>query len=139
MSFARFSYVREIGGPAEIARDADVPVALASVVKVIIGVAFARAVVAGTLDAGEVVTVPARYQIGGAGTAGTLLEAIWTDRAGPGEACALVRGWMSQVITKHGLAAAFPDGVRVASKTGAVDRLRRDFDTPGVRSGAVTA
>ncbi|WP_203842943.1 serine hydrolase [Winogradskya humida] len=243
-----FLYVREVGGTDEVAMAADAPVVLASVVKVIVAVAFARAVVAGELDPAEVVTVPARYQVGGAGTAGcsgpvtmtladlalfmltmsdnaatdvifqrvghpavnavvedlglhnthvrgdiesvllsivtdlalpeptdvddriaeagpaavwalscidpartnastardigTLLEAIWTDRAAPPRACALVRSWMSQAFTTHGLAAAFPDGVKVAAKTGTLPAIRNEAGVvtyPDGRSYVVAA
>jgi beta-lactamase class A len=223
--------VREVDGPGLVEVDAEVPVSVASVVKVIVAVAFARAVVAGEIDPAEVVPVPARYRIGGAGTAGcagpvslalgdlavfmmsmsdnaatdviyqrvgqealdavvadlelrdtyvrgdmewtglgavaelgladatdldgqfrragdavwqlglidpargnastardvgTLLAAIWTDRAAGPEACALVRTLMSQAITTHGLAAAFPDGVGVAAKTGTLPAVRNE-------------
>jgi hypothetical protein len=62
-------HVQKIGGTKAVEVDADVPVCVASVVKVI--VAFARAVSAGELDPAGIVTVRARYRIGGgAGTAG---------------------------------------------------------------------
>jgi beta-lactamase class A len=227
-----FVHVREVGTKEAVELNADVPVCLASVVKVIFAVAFARKVVAAQLDAAEQVTVPAQYRVGGSGTAGcagpvtmalgdlalfmlsmsdnaatdvifhrvgrasidaviadlelpdtyvrntmesgarsvveelrlprmddldgqlrgadpaairqlswidpqrgnastardigTLLEAVWTDRAAPPEACAMVRGWMAQVITTHGLAAAFDDGVTVASKTGTIPLVRNE-------------
>lgn len=47
-----------------------------------------------------------------------LLELIWTDRAGPGSACARVRAHMSGQLTRHRLAAGFPAPCWVAAKSG---------------------
>ncbi|MEV4518381.1 serine hydrolase [Dactylosporangium sp. NPDC049525] len=47
-----------------------------------------------------------------------LLGLIWRDEAGPADACAAVRGLMFRQLFSTRLAAAFPDGVRVAGKTG---------------------
>ncbi|WP_327004265.1 class A beta-lactamase-related serine hydrolase [Dactylosporangium sp. NBC_01737] len=47
-----------------------------------------------------------------------LLGLIWRDEAGPAEACAAVRGLMFRQLFSTRLAAAFPDDVRVAGKTG---------------------
>jgi len=65
-----FMHVRELGTAQGIDLDADAPVALASVVKIVVAVAFARAVTAGVIDPRERVRVPAALQIGGTGTAG---------------------------------------------------------------------
>lgn len=50
----------------------------------------------------------------------TLLRLIWSDQAGPPQACERVRQLMHQQLTKHRLAAAFPPPVRVAAKTGSL-------------------
>lgn len=69
---AGFLHVREIGKPAGIDVGADTLVAVASVAKILIAVGFARAVAAATIDETERVVIPARYQVGGTGTAGCL-------------------------------------------------------------------
>jgi beta-lactamase class A len=50
----------------------------------------------------------------------TLLRLIWSDSAGPPQACQRVRQLMSQQLTKHRLAAAFPPPARVAAKSGSL-------------------
>ncbi len=50
----------------------------------------------------------------------TLLRLIWTDQAGPPEACQRVRKLMGQQLTKHRLAAAFPPPATVAAKSGSL-------------------
>jgi beta-lactamase class A len=58
---------------------------------------------------------------------GDLLEAIWTDRAGPPDACALVRSLMSHQVTAHRLASGFPaNDVVVAGKTGTLPAVRNE-------------
>lgn len=76
-------HVRGLDGGGEIAIDADVPAVLASVFKLPIVVAYARAVAAGTLDPGERTTVTARDRSGGVGTAGCAddVEMSWRDLA----------------------------------------------------------
>ncbi|GLW13078.1 serine hydrolase [Microtetraspora sp. NBRC 13810] len=67
-----FLHAHEIGaddGP-EVSAGADEPVVLASVFKIVVAVAFARAVEAGRLEETETATVGPRYRIGGIGTAG---------------------------------------------------------------------
>jgi beta-lactamase class A len=54
----------------EVAVDADAPVSAASVIKILVAVAFARKVVAGILDPRERIEVPAPLRMGGSGTAG---------------------------------------------------------------------
>ncbi|MFI0943271.1 serine hydrolase [Streptomyces sp. NPDC021020] len=61
---------------------------------------------------------PARTTSGTARDVTTLLRLIWQDRAGPAAACAWVRELMSRQAFRHRLASGFPDGVRVAAKTG---------------------
>ena len=70
------------GGP-EVAVRADEPVVLASVFKILVLTAYARAISAGTLDPQDRGTVTARYRIGGIGTAGFLddVEVSWRDLA----------------------------------------------------------
>lgn len=65
-----FVHVREIGGARSVSVDADAEVAVASVVKIIFCLAFARQVAVGALDAAERARVPTGCQVGGAGTAG---------------------------------------------------------------------
>ncbi|MET9263552.1 serine hydrolase [Amycolatopsis sp. NPDC004079] len=56
----------------------------------------------------------------------TLLDAIWTDRAGEPEACERVRTIMAQQIWPHRLSSGFPSGVRVAAKTGTLPGIRNE-------------
>lgn len=55
-----------------------------------------------------------------------LLRAIWTDRAGPAGACALVRQMMSRQENTQRLASGFPDEVAVAGKTGTLPTVRNE-------------
>jgi beta-lactamase class A len=50
----------------------------------------------------------------------TLLRAIWTDEAGPAEACARVRWLMARQLTRNRIAGGFGPGVGVAAKSGAL-------------------
>ncbi|WP_350351787.1 serine hydrolase [Microbacterium sp. A8/3-1] len=80
-----YLHAREIGvadGP-EVEVRADEPVVLASVFKILVLVAYVRAVEAGELDPTERTTVTARYRTGGVGTAGFAddVEASWRDLA----------------------------------------------------------
>jgi len=50
----------------------------------------------------------------------TLLRLIWTDAAGPPQACRRVRKLMGQQLTRHRLAAAFPPPATVAAKSGSL-------------------
>jgi beta-lactamase class A len=50
----------------------------------------------------------------------TLLRLIWSDRAGPPQACERVRQLMSQQLTKHRLASGFRPPSRVAAKSGSL-------------------
>ncbi|WP_116203700.1 serine hydrolase [Amycolatopsis circi] len=61
----------------------------------------------------------------------TLLDAIWTDRAGEPEACERVRTIMAQQIWPHRLSSGFPSGVAIAAKTGTLPGIRNE-------AGAVT-
>jgi len=55
-----------------------------------------------------------------------LLDAIWTDRAGPAEACAEVRSIMARQIWPHRLSSGFPSEVQIAAKTGTLPGLRNE-------------
>jgi beta-lactamase class A len=68
---------------AEVALDADVPVVLASVFKVLLLLEYARQVVAGQLDPTERVRVGAADRLGGVGTAGCEdeVDISWRDLA----------------------------------------------------------
>ena len=226
-------YVAEIGGSRSVSVNAELPVVLASVVKIVVCAAFARQVAAGALDPRQRIDVPDELRLGGAGATGcldpvqmslrdlarsmmtvsdnaatdvvlehtgdaaiahlldelglsetrvrggmhwghmrvvqalglptprdldgqlrradpqailalpwldpahantstpreiaALLEAIWSDRAGPPAACAFVREVMGEVLTTHGLAAAFAGtGATVAAKTGTVPTIANE-------------
>ena len=49
-----------------------------------------------------------------------LLRLIWTDQAGPAEACARVRWLMARQVTRDRLGRGFGPGVQVAAKSGAL-------------------
>jgi beta-lactamase class A len=55
-----------------------------------------------------------------------LLRLIWTDAAGPREACALVRDLMHRQVFRHRLVTGFPDDVTVAAKTGTLPGLHME-------------
>src|SRR5256885_13260469 len=65
-------HVSDIDGPAAVAIGSDEPVVLASVVKVLVAVEFARQVVAGQLDPTERVRVRAGDRLRGGGAPGRL-------------------------------------------------------------------
>jgi beta-lactamase class A len=56
----------------------------------------------------------------------TLLRLIWTDQAGPAQACRQVRQLMSRQLTRHRLAAAFAPPVRVSAKSGGLVGIVRN-------------
>jgi beta-lactamase class A len=56
----------------------------------------------------------------------TLLQLIWSEQAGPSVACRRVRQLMSQQLTKHRLAAAFPPPARVSAKSGSLAGIIRN-------------
>jgi beta-lactamase class A len=56
----------------------------------------------------------------------TLLEAIWTDRAAPAEACGRIRAIMAQQIWPHRLSSGFDNGVQIAAKTGTLPAVRNE-------------
>ncbi|MEV4199519.1 serine hydrolase [Micromonospora globbae] len=66
---------------------------------------------------------PQRTTSGTARDITRLLALIWRDEAGPAQACAMVREWMSRQLFWTRLAAGFPPGVRVAGKTGTLPGL----------------
>jgi beta-lactamase class A len=76
-----FVHARDLDGGAEIGLRADDPVVLASVFKIPIAVAYARAVAAGRLDPKGRARVEARDRLGGVGTAGNAddVEMSWRD------------------------------------------------------------
>ncbi|MEV5436149.1 serine hydrolase [Streptomyces sp. NPDC052682] len=55
-----------------------------------------------------------------------LLGLIWSDAAGPPQACAHVRDLMSRQVFRHRLASGFPDDVTVAAKTGTLPGLHME-------------
>ncbi|MFC0597226.1 serine hydrolase [Streptomyces palmae] len=56
-----------------------------------------------------------------------LLTLVWTDRAGPPEACARLRRLMAHQVNWHRLAAAFPEEVAVAAKSGTLPGVRNEI------------
>lgn len=70
---------------------------------------------------------PARANCSTAREIGTLLAAIWTDAAGPADACAFVRGVMAEQVVDARIPSGFPiDGVHVAGKTGTLPAIRNE-------------
>ena len=57
-----------------------------------------------------------------------LLRGIWTDQAGPAEACARVRDLMAHQLTPHRLASGFGPPVRVAASSGGLLGVVRNED-----------
>jgi beta-lactamase class A len=55
-----------------------------------------------------------------------LLDAIWTDRAAPADACDRVRAIMADQIWPHRLASGFDSDVQVAGKTGTLPSVRNE-------------
>lgn len=55
-----------------------------------------------------------------------LLSLIWSDGAGPAEACAEVRRIMALQVWPHRLSSGFADGVAVAAKTGTLPGIRNE-------------
>jgi beta-lactamase class A len=55
-----------------------------------------------------------------------LLSLMWSDSAGPAEACAEVRRIMALQVWPHRLSSGFPDGVSVAAKTGTLPGIRNE-------------
>ncbi|MCA1726828.1 MAG: class A beta-lactamase-related serine hydrolase [Actinobacteria bacterium] len=66
----------------------------------------------------------------------TLLGLIWTDRAGPPEACAEVRRIMALQAWPHRLRSGFPDGVATPGKTGTLPGLRNESGVVEYPDGA---
>lgn len=55
-----------------------------------------------------------------------LLQLIWTDQAGPPEACAEVRRVLGLQVWPHRLRSGFPDHIAVAGKTGTLPFARNE-------------
>ena len=55
-----------------------------------------------------------------------LLRLVWSDAAGPPEACAFVRDLMGRQVFRHRLVSGFPDDVAVAAKTGTLPGLHME-------------
>jgi beta-lactamase class A len=56
----------------------------------------------------------------------SLLAAVWTDRAGPPEACAFVRDAMARQENTQRIASGFGEGVTTAGKTGTIPFVRNE-------------
>ncbi len=69
---------------------------------------------------------PARTSASTAREIVDLLEAIWTDRAGPPAACGLVRSLMAQQIWPHRISSGFGDDAHIAAKTGTLPAIRNE-------------
>nr|WP_203622420.1 serine hydrolase [Streptomyces sp. SID8499] len=65
-----------------------------------------------------------------------LLRLVWSDAAGPPDACALVRELMGRQVFRHRLASGFPDGVTVAAKTGTLPGLHMEAGVVRYPDGA---
>ena len=55
-----------------------------------------------------------------------LLQLLWTDRAGPAQACAECRRIMALQVWPHRLSSGFGDGVKVSGKTGTLPGIRNE-------------
>jgi beta-lactamase class A len=55
-----------------------------------------------------------------------LLQAIWTDRAGPPQACAAMRTAMGQQLTRHRIASGFGSSVAAAATSGGLMGIARN-------------
>ncbi|WP_329083853.1 MULTISPECIES: serine hydrolase [unclassified Streptosporangium] len=64
-----------------------------------------------------------------------LLGLIWRDEAGPPEACAAVRDYMTRQIFWTRIASGFPPGTRVAAKTGTLPGLHMEAGVVEYPSG----
>ncbi|MBT2412319.1 serine hydrolase [Streptomyces sp. ISL-12] len=65
-----------------------------------------------------------------------LLRLVWSDAAGPPEACALVRDLMGRQVFRHRLVSGFPDDVTVAAKTGTLPGLHMEAGVVRYPDGA---
>ncbi|CAL9507386.1 hypothetical protein SUDANB145_03545 [Streptomyces sp. enrichment culture] len=65
-----------------------------------------------------------------------LLRLVWSDAAGPPEACALVRDLMARQVFRHRLVSGFPDDVTVAAKTGTLPGLHMEAGVVRYPDGA---
>lgn len=68
-----------------------------------------------------------------------LLRLVWTDAAGPPEACAFVRDLMGRQVFRHRLVSGFPDDVAVAAKTGTLPGLHMEAGVARYPDGACYA
>ncbi|MGK5498957.1 serine hydrolase [Streptomyces sp. URMC 125] len=78
---------------------------------------------------------PLRTNSGTARDMTRLLALLWTDRAGPEQACRLVRELMSRQVSWHRLAAAFPEEVAVAAKSGTLPGVRNEIGVASFPGG----
>lgn len=69
----------------------------------------------------------------------TLIDAIWTDRAAPPDACARVRDVMARQLWPQRLRSGFADDVRVAGKTGTLPSIRNEVGAVTYPDGGVYA
>ncbi|CAL9523203.1 Beta-lactamase regulatory protein BlaB [Streptomyces sp. enrichment culture] len=68
-----------------------------------------------------------------------LLRLVWSDTAGPPEACAFVRDLMGRQVFRHRLVSGFPDDVTVAAKTGTLPGLHMEAGVARYPDGACYA
>lgn len=68
-----------------------------------------------------------------------LIDAIWSDRAAAPDACGRVRATMAQQLWPHRLRSGFPDGVRIAAKTGTLPAIRNEVGAVMYPDGRVYA
>jgi beta-lactamase class A len=69
---------------------------------------------------------PTRTTSSTANDVAALLDAIWTDRAGPPAACVTVRSLMANQPWAHRLGSGFDQDVQVAAKTGTLPTVRNE-------------
>jgi beta-lactamase class A len=70
---------------------------------------------------------PARSNASTARDMTRLLSLVWTDRAGPAEACAMVRRLMREQASAARLASGFGEDVSVSAKSGTVFGIRNEI------------
>ncbi|MDX2852711.1 class A beta-lactamase-related serine hydrolase [Streptomyces sp. PA03-3a] len=69
---------------------------------------------------------PARTNAGPPREITRLLRLVWSDGAGPPQACAWVRELMGRQVFRHRMVSGFPDEVTVAAKTGTLPGLHAE-------------
>lgn len=79
---------------------------------------------------------PAHTNSGTARDMTRLLSLLWTDRAGPPEVCARVRGLLGSQVSRQRLESGFPPEVAVAAKSGTLPGIRNEIGVATYPDGA---